>query len=105
VLPNSNAITNSLLNYQRSASAAGPYHAGVGVDTGTKFNIVHGNAVTWTPVQDWHEYGGDYTTAVSIPIPSSVVVCGEDYGQPSSHYNIGALNHMVMARCFRETDQ
>jgi hypothetical protein len=96
VLANSNAITDSLLNFLHSSSDPGPYDAGVGVDTGTKLNIVHGNSVTWTPVQDWHEYAGNYTSAVNIPIPPNVVVCGEDYGQPGSHYNVGADNHMVV---------
>jgi hypothetical protein len=96
VLANSSAITNSLLNFLHSTSDPGPYDAGVTVDTGSKLNIVHGNAVTWTPVQDWHEYRGNYTSVVNVPMPSNVVVCEEDYGLPGSHYNLSADNHMII---------
>ncbi len=96
VLANSNAITDSLLNFLHSSNDPGPYDAGVGVDTGAKLNIVHGNSVSPTPVQDWHEYAGNYTSTVYIPMPSNVVVCGEDYGRPGSHYNVNDDNHMII---------
>ena len=96
VLADSGAIDNYLVNFLNSPTNAGPYDAGVTFDSGTEYNVVHGNSVTWTPVQDWHEYGSDTNTTVMVPIPSNAVVDGETYGQPGSNYNVNNDNHMII---------